>query len=127
MGFIKHYFKGYHEPGGMKGLLVMALPMMVSTSCDAVMTFTDRFFLAKLGTEYMNAAMGGFVTYQTLIFFFMGLVGYSTALVAQYYGADQKHQRAGNLGQPAECCVCPQNALRPHWSIDAITDKESID
>lgn len=92
MGFIKHYFKGYHEPGGMKGLLVMALPMMVSTSCDAVMTFTDRFFLAKLGTEYMNAAMGGFVTYQTLIFFFMGLVGYSTALVAQYYGADQKHQ-----------------------------------
>lgn len=92
MRFIRYYFKGFHEPGGMKGLLVMALPMMVSTSCDAVMTFTDRFFLSKLGTEFMNAAMGGFVTYQTLIFFFMGLVGYSTALVAQYYGAGQKHK-----------------------------------
>jgi multidrug resistance protein, MATE family len=90
MRFIRDYFKGYYQPGGMKDLLVMALPMMVSSSCDGIMTFTDRFFLSKTGSEQMNAAMGGFVTYQMLIFFFMGLIGYSSALVAQYYGAGQK-------------------------------------
>ncbi len=90
MQFFKNYFKGYAEPGGIKDLLVMALPMMISTACDGMMTFTDRIFLSKIGTDAMNAAMGGFVTYQMLIFFFMGLAGYSTALVAQYYGAQHK-------------------------------------
>jgi multidrug resistance protein, MATE family len=75
------------RPGGVKDLLVLALPMIVSTSCDGVMTFTDRLFLARVGSEQMNAAMGGGVTMQMLTFFFMGLAGYSTALVAQYFGA----------------------------------------
>jgi MATE family multidrug resistance protein len=54
------------------------------------MTFTDRLFLSKLGSEQMNAAMGGGVAMQMLMFFFIGLTGYTTALVAQYYGAGQK-------------------------------------
>ena len=68
----------------------MAVPMMISSACDGVMTFTDRLFLSKVGTEHMNAAMGGYVSYLMLLFFFMGLAGYSTALVAQYFGAEQK-------------------------------------
>jgi len=54
------------------------------------MTFTDRLFLAKLGPEQMNAAMGGGVMMQTMMFFFIGLTGYSTALAAQYYGSGRK-------------------------------------
>jgi multidrug resistance protein, MATE family len=54
------------------------------------MTFTDRLFLARVGSEQMNAAMGGGVALQMLMFFFIGLTGYSTALVAQYYGAGEK-------------------------------------
>jgi MATE family multidrug resistance protein len=91
MSFIKNYFKGYHHPGGIKELLVLALPMIISTACDGVMTFTDRLFLARIGSEHMNAAMGGGVTMQMLMFFFVGLTGYSTALVAQYFGAGEKH------------------------------------
>lgn len=71
-------------------MLALAFPMIVSTACDGIMTFTDRLFLARIGPEQMNAAMGGAVTYQMLIFFFMGLTGYSTALVAQYYGAGER-------------------------------------
>jgi multidrug resistance protein, MATE family len=92
MSYIRNYFKGYNKPGGIKDLLVMAFPMMVSSACDGVMTFTDRLFLSRVGSEQMNAAMGGFVTYQMLIFFFVGLSGYSTALVAQYYGAERRSQ-----------------------------------
>jgi MATE family multidrug resistance protein len=64
--------------------------MIISTACDGVMTFTDRLFLARVGSEQMNAAMGGGVTMQMLMFFFVGLTGYSTALVAQYFGAGEK-------------------------------------
>jgi multidrug resistance protein, MATE family len=38
----------------------------------------------------MNTALGGGVAYQMLPFFFVGLTGYSTALVAQYFGVGQK-------------------------------------
>jgi MATE family multidrug resistance protein len=61
--------------------------MVVSTAADGIMTFTDRLFLARVGSEQMNAALGGGVGFQMLLFFFMGLTGYSTALVAQYYGS----------------------------------------
>ncbi len=91
MKFFTNYFSGYHKPGGIKELLAIALPMIISTACDGVMTFTDRLFLARVGSEQMNAAMGGGVTMQMLTFFFVGLTGYSTALVAQYFGAGEKH------------------------------------
>lgn len=75
------------KPGGIPDLLAIAIPMVVSTAADGVMTFTDRLFLSRVGSEEMNAALGGGVTYQMLLFFFVGLSGYSTALVAQYFGA----------------------------------------
>lgn len=90
MRLIRTYFAGYSKPGGIKELLIIALPMVISTACDGLMTFTDRFFMAKLGPEQMNAVMGGGVGFQVLTFFFIGLLGYSTALVAQYFGAGEK-------------------------------------
>ncbi len=87
MSILKKYFSGYNKPGGIRDLLTIAFPMMVSTACDGVMTFTDRLFLARVSPDHMNAALGGGLTYQMLTFFFIGLAGYSTALVAQYYGA----------------------------------------
>ncbi len=91
MPLLKKYFSGYNEPGGIREVLILALPMIISTACDGVMTFTDRLFLARVGSEQMNAAMGGGVTLQMLMFFFVGLTGYATALVAQYFGAGEKH------------------------------------
>ena len=90
MNLLKKHFRDYKKAGGTKELLILAFPMIISTACDGIMTFTDRFFLAKLGPELMNAAMGGAVTFQMLTFFFMGLTGYSTALVAQYFGAGER-------------------------------------
>ena len=89
MKFFKNYFKNYHKPGGIKELLILAFPMIISTACDGIMTFTDRLFLARIGVEQMNAAMGGGVTLQVIMFFFVGLTGYTTALTAQYFGANE--------------------------------------
>lgn len=90
MTLLKKYFKDYHNPGGIKELLILAVPMIISTACDGIMTLTDRLFLARVGPEQMNAALGGGVTIQMIMFFFIGLTGYSTALVAQYFGAGEK-------------------------------------
>lgn len=89
--FLKKTYSGYHKPGGQKELLALALPMVISASCDGVMTFTDRLFLAKVGSEQMNASLAGGVALQMLTFFFIGLIGYTTALTAQYMGAGEKH------------------------------------
>lgn len=99
MSLFSDYFSGYHKPGGIKELITLALPMIVSTACDGVMTFTDRLFLARVNPEQMNAVMGGAIALQMLIFFFVGLTGYSTALVAQYFGAGEKHNSSKVLFQ----------------------------
>ena len=80
----------YIGEGGIGEMLTLALPMITATACDGIMTFTDRFFLANISPELMNAAMAGGVMVQTLMFFFIGLIGYSTAMVAQYLGAGRK-------------------------------------
>lgn len=80
-----------YTPGGIREMLVIAVPMVVSHVCDTFMTFTDRMFLSRLGPEIMNAAMGGGMMNMIMISFFMGLISYSTALVAQYLGAGRKN------------------------------------
>ena len=80
-----------HKPGGLAEILAMSVPMIVSNACDTLMVFTDRLFLSRVGAEAMNAALGAGMTYFLLTTFFGGLVGYSTALVAQYFGANRKN------------------------------------
>lgn len=90
-----------HLPGSVRELLVIALPMMASSACDTVMTFTDRLFLSKLGTAQMNAALIGGMTSFLMTTFFLGLIGYGTALVAQYFGSGQKHNCSKVVTQAA--------------------------
>ncbi len=92
---------GRHAPGSVRELLTIALPMVVSQACDTVMIFTDRLFLSKLGANEMNAAMGGGLTCFTVMTFFLGLTGYTTALVAQYLGS----------GRREKCAVATTQAL----------------
>lgn len=83
--------KSSFVPGGVRELIYLAFPMIVSSACDGIMTFTDRLFLARVSPAAMNASLGGSVALQVLMFFFIGLTGYSTALVAQYFGAGKRH------------------------------------
>lgn len=97
--------KHYDGPGGIREMLVIALPMVASNACDTVMIFTDRLFLSRLGSEKMSAAMGGGLTSFMLMTFFMGLIGYSTALVAQYFGAGRKERCPAVITQGLILCL----------------------
>jgi len=49
--------------------------------------FVDRVFLSRVGELHLAASMAGGLTMFMLSSFFVGTVGYVTAIVAQYYGA----------------------------------------
>jgi MATE family multidrug resistance protein len=88
-----------HKLGGMKELLILALPIIASQSCETIMVFTDRVFLSKLSSEQMNAATGGGISSFLLLTFFIGLIGFSTALTAQFFGAKKYEQCSITLVQ----------------------------
>ncbi|MFH2138041.1 MAG: MATE family efflux transporter [Candidatus Omnitrophota bacterium] len=83
-----------HKKSVMREMIAIALPMVISQGCDTVMIFTDRLFLSRLGPELMNASMGGGLTAFVMLTFFIGLIGYTTALAAQYLGAGFKNKCA---------------------------------
>jgi MATE family multidrug resistance protein len=92
---------GVHPAGGVRDLLGIALPMVVSTGCDTVMIFTDRLFLAQLGPAHMNAAMAGGLASFVVGTFFIGVIGFATALVAQHLGS----------GRQERCAIATTQAL----------------
>jgi Na+-driven multidrug efflux pump len=65
-------------------MLAISTPMVVSHACETLLIFIDRLFLSRIGPEPMNAAMAGGLSSFMLMTFFVGLIGYTTALVAQY-------------------------------------------
>ncbi len=81
-------------PGGILQLLAIAMPMVISQACETVMLFTDRLFLSQLSPTHMAASMSGGLTAFMFTTFFIGLTGYATPLVAQYFGAGQEKKCA---------------------------------
>ncbi|MCB1706627.1 MAG: MATE family efflux transporter [Halioglobus sp.] len=61
--------------------------MVISQGAFAVMVFTDRLFMSYIDAAHIAAALGGGVAAFFCFSFFMGLIAYGNALVAQYYGS----------------------------------------
>ena len=85
--FFKQHIEG---PGGVRELMILAIPMIISQAADTVMLFVDRLFLSSLGKEHLAACMGGGLTSFMMLTFFIGLINYVNPLTAQYLGAGQK-------------------------------------
>ena len=70
-------------------ILGIALPMVVSQASETVMLFADRIFLSRVSMLAFSAALSGGISNFVFQSFFLGLLGYANALVAQYYGAQR--------------------------------------
>jgi MATE family multidrug resistance protein len=79
-----------HSLGGMREMIALALPMVVSHGCETMMTFTDRMFLARLGPDMMNAAMAGGLTAFMMMTFFLGLLDIPRPLSRSISGRGKK-------------------------------------
>lgn len=83
--FLRHF----HGEAGIKELLWISLPIIVSQASSSMMLFTDRYLLTPLGRAYPTASMAAGFLSTLLMIFFIGTLTYITPLVAQYLGAKQ--------------------------------------
>ncbi len=79
-------------PPTFRELIALALPMIASQASETMMLFVDRLFLSWFGKVSIAASMSGGLSMFVFSSFFAGIVGYSNAIVAQYYGA-KRHGR----------------------------------
>jgi MATE family multidrug resistance protein len=84
--------KRWRQPGGFRDVLQLAVPLIISTSAWGVQHFIDRMFLSWYSREAVAAAMPAGMLNFMFASFFLGTIGYVNTFVAQYTGADKKHQ-----------------------------------
>ncbi len=75
------------EPGGYGQILKVAYPLIILSASHTVMQFVDRQFLAFNSTEDVAAALPGGILYFAMFCFFMVTINFTSALVAQFFGA----------------------------------------
>ena len=63
--------------------------MVISQGAFAVMIFTDRFFMSQVSPTHMAASLGGGVASFFCMSLFIGILSYTNALVAQYFGTKE--------------------------------------
>lgn len=77
----------WHSPAGGREVLVIALPLVISTASWTVMFFIDRMFLLWHTTESLAAALPAALVSFTTVCFPLGVAAYANTFVSQYYGA----------------------------------------
>ncbi|MBN2038564.1 MAG: MATE family efflux transporter [Spirochaetes bacterium] len=87
-------FKRWSAEGGYKQVLLIAFPLILSTGTMTIQHFVDRMFLAWYSTETIAAAMPAGMLNFAITSLFLGLSGYVSVFIAQYYGAG-KNERVG--------------------------------
>ncbi len=79
-------------------ILLLALPLFLSSGVQAVLNLTDSWFIGRLSTDAI-AAMGALYFLILVLFVLFGGVGmYVQTLVAQAYGEGKPHQAAQAVG-----------------------------
>ncbi len=86
--------KRWKSAGGYRDVLVLAIPLIISTGTTSVLHFVDRMFLAWYSAEALAASMPASMMAHTFMSLFFGIGGYTSVFVAQYFGA-AKYNRIG--------------------------------
>jgi MATE family multidrug resistance protein len=74
----------------LRRLTTIAVPMVVSQASETVMRFADRLFLSWVSKVHIAAAMSGGLSAFVFSSLFAGMVGYTNAIVGQYWGAGRR-------------------------------------
>lgn len=96
MGWIEQRWRG---DGGMRQLLHVAFPLIMSTGSYSIMMFVDRMFLSWYSEEAIAASVPASMLNFSFLTFFMGTVAYTSTFIAQYFGAGRKDRIGTTLWQ----------------------------
>jgi len=84
---------------GLRALLVMALPLIMTSAVHSVNLFLDRVFLAMYSRDAFTAALqSGMMSWTLLILPFM-TVSYTATFVSQFIGAKREKEVGHLIGQ----------------------------
>ncbi len=86
--------KRWYCESGYREVLVLAIPLILSTGAWTIQHFVDRMFLTWYSPESIAAAMPAGILNFTVMCFFIGTAGYVSSFVAQYYGA-KRYEKIG--------------------------------
>lgn len=101
------------EPGGLRELLRVAVPLALSTGTYSVMLVTDRLCLTWYSKDALAASMPAGLLNWTLVSFALGVVMYVTAFVAQYYGAGRRGRVGASVWQGIYFSIAASVLLAP--------------
>jgi len=77
----------WRQEGGIRELLRLALPLILSSSFLTLQIFIDRAMLSHFSSNAVAAAMPAALLYWTPFLFVQNIANYATTFVAQYTGA----------------------------------------
>ncbi|MBI9015752.1 MAG: MATE family efflux transporter [Phycisphaerae bacterium] len=89
---LKKLKKRWNGPVGYKKILLLAMPLIVSSGSHSIQMFVDRIFLAKLDPNMMSGSVMAGITNWTILSLFVGVASYTNTFVAQYHGAKKYNQ-----------------------------------
>ncbi|PKL35121.1 MAG: MATE family efflux transporter [Spirochaetae bacterium HGW-Spirochaetae-1] len=92
----KRFLIRWNAPFGYRHLLVLAIPLIISTGSWSIQHVIDRMFLTWHSEAAIAASMPAGILNFTIISFFMGTASYVSTFVAQYFGSDQ-HKMVGPI------------------------------
>lgn len=84
---IAHSESWWGREGGMREVLVLSLPLVISTMSWTLMHFIDRIFLLSYSTESVAAALPSGNLSFAVICLPLGITSYVNTFVSQYHGA----------------------------------------
>ena len=84
----------WYAEGGYKDVLILSIPLIISTGTTSVLHFVDRMFLAWYSAEALAASMPASMMAHTFMSLFLGIGSYTSVFVAQYHGA-ARYTRVG--------------------------------
>ncbi len=89
----------WYAPAGPRDVLLIAMPLVISTAFWSIQWFIDRLFLMWYSTDAMAAAMPAGMAQWALICLPMGVASYVNTFVAQYYGAGRRERIGPSVAQ----------------------------
>lgn len=81
-------------PAGGREVLLVSLPLVISSLSWTVMSFIDRIFLKWLSGDSMAAAFSASMVWFVLLCLPLGVCSYANAFVSQYFG-DKQYTKIG--------------------------------
>ncbi len=82
----------WHEESGYREVLVISIPLILSTGSWSILLFVDRMFLSWHSSQAIAAALPAGMASFALLSLFIGTAAYVNTFVAQYYGADEENK-----------------------------------